>query len=76
MISDYAAVLRRDKLWSHSDMATAKLLEMSEATVKRKVGNFMKARTSKKGVSATKPSNLKEIIPIDVNTLWTSFAAQ
>ncbi len=37
---------------------------MSEATVKRKVGSFMKARHSRKGISATKPSQLKEIIPI------------
>lgn len=64
VISEYVSILERDKLWKHNLDATTKLLEMSEATVKRKVGNFMKARTSRKGVSTTKPSNLKEIIPI------------
>jgi hypothetical protein len=37
---------------------------MSEATVKRKVGGFCKARSWRKGQSTTKPSDLKEIIPI------------
>lgn len=64
VINDYVTILRRDKLWKHNSTATDKLLKMSEATVKRIVGKFMKARTAKKGVSTTKPSNLKEIIPI------------
>ena len=64
VISEYAAVLKRDKLWEHNADATEKLLSMSEATVKRRVGKFIKARGKKKGISTTKPSNLKEIIPI------------
>jgi len=51
-------------MWTHSTEATRKLLSMSESTVKRKVGRFMKARTPRKGVSATKPSHIKSIIPI------------
>jgi len=64
IIKDYVRILQRDKLWEHSSLATEKLLLMSEGTVKRKVGNFMKARTPRNGLSSTKPSNLKEIIPI------------
>lgn len=63
-IEDYVPILKRDKLWNHSGEATRKLLQMSEATVKRKVGSFMKARKFRKGISTTKPSQLKEIIPI------------
>ena len=63
-IEDYVPILKRDKLWNHSGEATEKLLQMSEATVKRKVGSFMKAKKFRKGVSTTKPSQLKEIIPI------------
>lgn len=64
IIREYVEILVRDNLWEHSSESTAKLLEMSEATVKRKVGNFMKARTVRKGKSATNPSKIKEIIPI------------
>jgi hypothetical protein len=64
VIAEYVEILRRDKMWRHNSTATKKLLQMSEATVKRKVGNFMKARHPRKGLSATKPSQLKEIIPI------------
>lgn len=63
-IEEYVPILKRDKLWKHTNEATEKLLQMSLATVKRKVGNFMKARKFRKGISTTKPSLLKEIIPI------------
>lgn len=61
IIKEYVAIFKRDGLWRHSPQVTKKLLQMSEATVKRKVGNFKKGR---KGFSTTKPSQLKEIIPI------------
>lgn len=64
VISDYVRILDRDGMWHHSQEATRKLLEMSEATVKRKTGNFFKAKKRRKGKSSTNPSNLKEIIPI------------
>ena len=64
VIEEYVSILKRDKLWNHSSEATKKLLQMSEATTKRKVGNFLKARNFRKGVSTTKPSQIKEIIPI------------
>lgn len=64
VISEYVSALQRDKLWQHNAISTDKLSAMSEATVKRRVGAFMKARVTRKGLSSTKPSNLKNIIPI------------
>jgi hypothetical protein len=64
VVSEYVSVLKRDKLWKHSESATSLLLKMSEGTMKVKVRGFLKARRKGKGNSATKPSKLKEIIPI------------
>ena len=63
MIPEYVDVLMRDKLWKHGDETTSKLRAMKLATVKRRVGNFLKARGKRSGVSATRPSHLKHIIP-------------
>jgi hypothetical protein len=63
MINEYIEILRRDKLWKHGDVATSKLRAMKLATVKRRVGNFLKARGRRGGVGATSPSHLKHIIP-------------
>ena len=64
MIAEYVTILERDKLWTHSDETTGKLLAMSEGTVKVRVGGFMKARKKRGGMSTTSPSLLKHIIPI------------
>ena len=64
MIHEYVEILKRDRMWKHSDEATGKLLAMSEATVKRRVGKFLKARRRKHGISDTKPSHLKHLVPI------------
>src|SRR5665213_645794 len=69
MIKEYVFILRRDKLWEHGDNATEKLLIMSEGTVKRKVSKFKKARQKKKGLSDTKPSHIKHLVPIFLG-LW------
>lgn len=63
-IREYVEILRRDKLWRHDDEATAKLFAMSEHTVRRRVAEFGKTRGIRKGISSTKPSALKSIIPI------------
>jgi len=62
----YIAAMQRDGLWKHSDEATGKLLAMSEGTMKDRVDLFMKARRTRSGLSSTRPSLLKEIIPIFV----------
>lgn len=64
IIPEYVKILKKDNLWEHDEIATAKLLEMSEATVKRKTGAFVKAGRTSKGISSTNPSLLKNIIPI------------
>lgn len=64
IIPEYVKILRKDNLWEHDEIATAKLLEMSEATIKRKAGTFMKTGRTSKGISSTNPSHLKNIIPI------------
>lgn len=64
VIPEYIAILQRDGMWRHRADATHKLLTMSERTVKRRVSVFARARGHRRGVSATKPSALKAIIPI------------
>lgn len=64
MIKEYVSILKRDKMWNHSDETTGKLLSMSEMTVRRRVGKFMKARKKRRGISDTKPSHLKHLVPI------------
>lgn len=63
MIREYVEIFQRDRVWKHGDSATAKLRAMGLSTVKRRVGNFLKARGKRSGVSATRPSHLKHIIP-------------
>ena len=64
MIGEYVEILNRDGMWRHHDETTDKLLAMSQATVKRRVGTFMKARRRKKGLTVTRPAHLKRIVPI------------
>lgn len=64
MIHEYIEILIRDKMWHYKDETTDKLLFMSKATVKRRVGTFLKARRRKKGLTVTRPSHLKRIVPI------------
>lgn len=64
VIREYVEILQRDDMWPHRDDATVKLLAMSLATVKRRVSVFLKARTPRSGISSTKPSHLKHIIPV------------
>lgn len=64
MIKEYVEILKRDGMWNHADEATGKLLGMSEATTKRRVGNFLKVRRKRHGISDTKPSHIKHLVPI------------
>ena len=64
IISEYVSVLQRDGLWKHGDEATGKLLAMKVHTVRRRTSSFDKAKKKGRGLSGTKPSNLKSIIPI------------
>lgn len=62
-LSEYVAVLKRDRMWDYDKQTTALLLRMSLSTVKRRIEK-MEKEGGRKGRSATKPSVLKEIIPI------------
>ncbi|MBI3572170.1 hypothetical protein HY091_01380 [Candidatus Kaiserbacteria bacterium] len=64
MMAEYVDIFRRDKMWAYDDGATAKLLAMSERTMKRRVGAFLRVRRKKGGMTGTSPSLLKHIIPI------------
>jgi hypothetical protein len=66
VVSEYVGILKRDKMWNHSDLATGKLLAMSEMTIKRKVSKFEHTKRKGQGFSSTHPSNIKTIIPISV----------
>lgn len=63
-IAECIRVLSRDGMWDHDALATKKLLAMSQGTIKRRIASFEKAKGRRRGRSATKPGNLKEIIPI------------
>jgi hypothetical protein len=63
-IPEFVAVLRRDKMWKHSDEDTRQLLAMGEHTVRRRAASFRKGRCSGKGLSSTRPSPIKSVIPI------------
>jgi hypothetical protein len=63
LIGEYIDILIRDKMWTHSDEATAKLRAVSLSTIKRRVALFVTAKRRRKGISATRPSQLKHIIP-------------
>ena len=63
-IKEYVRILMRDGDWKHADDATGKLLAMGKRTVRRRCEAFEKERGARKGLSSTKPSHLKSIIPI------------
>ena len=64
IIPEYVEILKRDSMWNYGNTVTEKLLAMSMATVKRRVGKFKKARKARKGLSDTKPSHIKHLVPI------------
>ena len=63
MIREYVTVLSRDGMWKHGDEVTGLLLSMSLGTVKNRIDAFEHIKAGG-GRSTTKPSHLKEIIPI------------
>lgn len=63
MIPEYLAILIRDNMWLHDEIATIKLSAMSMGTMKDRITRFLRIKVGG-GRSTTKPSNLKEVIPI------------
>ena len=64
LIGDYVTIFKRDSMWKNGDVATGKLLKMSERTVKRRVTEFEHIKRKGQGFSSTAPSNVKTIIPV------------
>lgn len=62
-ITELVRVLKRDKMWTHPKQTTQLLLAMSLGTIKNQIKDFAKSKGSG-GKTTTKPSDLKEIIPI------------
>lgn len=61
-LAEYVSVLKRCKEWKFSADTTELLLTMSLGTVKKRIKNFPKV--SRGGTGTTKPSELKELVPI------------
>ena len=63
VVSEYISVLTRDGMWHHSEEATGKLRAMSLGTMKNTIGAFERVAEGG-GRCLTKPSDLKEVIPV------------
>jgi hypothetical protein len=63
MIPEYILIFQRDAMWKYDDVTTGKLMAMSMATVKRRVGGWV-CESGRKGISTTTPSAIKERVPI------------
>ncbi len=64
MVDEYIDILLRDGDWKHEKEPTELLRKMSEATVKRRIGHFTRIQQERHGISSTKPSHLKHLVPI------------
>jgi hypothetical protein len=64
VVQEYVRILQRDKMWDYSVEITQKLLCMSLATMKRRIGQFFKARRKAKGICCTRASHIKYLVPI------------
>lgn len=63
IIPEYIRVLKRDGLWRYDDERTALLTRMSLGTLKDRIETFERMKKGG-GRGTTKPSYLKEVIPI------------
>lgn len=63
IIPEYIRILKRDRMWRYDEERTAMLLRASMSTIKRKIDGFERIKKGG-GRGTTKPSHLKEIIPI------------
>lgn len=63
VIPEYIRILKRDSMWQYNEERTELLLLASVATIKRRIDSFERIKKGG-GRGTTKPSHLKEIIPI------------
>jgi len=65
IIEEYLNSFAKAKKFNYSDNSKKLLLQMSEGTIKNRIKSFRKKEgVRKKGLSGTKPSELKRIIPV------------
>jgi hypothetical protein len=65
IIDEYLNSFVKSKEFSYTDNSKNLLLQMSEGTIKNRIKSFRKKEgVRKKGLSGTKPSELKRIIPV------------
>lgn len=64
--------LQKNNHWHHDDIATSKLCAMSLGTLKNRVGKLMDKYEPLHGRSSTRPSHLKNIIPVFKGP-WSGF---
>ncbi|MDP3779539.1 MAG: integrase [bacterium] len=63
IMGEYIRVLKRDDMWQYDEERTTLLLKMSLGTLKDRIEKFERIKKGG-GRGSTKPSHLKEIIPI------------
>lgn len=63
ILGEYVQILKRDNMWKHGDVTTGKLQAMSLGLMKKKISGFTRI-VSGGGRCTTKPSSLKEVIPV------------
>lgn len=64
LIAEYVKCAKEKIQWTHDDIATAKLLKMSCATVKRRTANFKRKHFLLHGKSTTQRGTIHALIPI------------
>lgn len=64
LIFEYVRILERDGMWTHGKETTGRLLRMRLATVKRRVGAFVRIRAMARGKGTTKPGAIHALIPV------------
>lgn len=63
IMPEYIRILKRDAMWRYDEERTTLLLRASKATIKRRIDAFERIKKGS-GRGTTKPSSLKEVIPI------------
>ncbi len=63
-INEYIDIALREKEWTHGDVATSKLRQMSVGSVKVYVGGFTRTRRNFGGKSTTQKSSVISMVPV------------